>query len=126
MDPEELTSLSASTLNTGATGFLGLDKTNHFIVLSFRGTVSLDNVLTDVSIGKTGYDKCNGCELYRGFSDVWLAIRDQVLAAVQDAVSANPDFSVAMVGHSLGGALAELAAHETRLNNIPVALVRPL
>eukprot|EP00891_Asterochloris_glomerata_P007760 jgi/Astpho2/7760/Aster-07599 len=79
------------------------------IVLSFRGTASMQNLLSDFQIWRTTWPREQPSHLklgtqlkqrskvHKGFLQAWLAgsLREQVLAC-----------------HSLGGALAQLAAHD--------------
>lgn len=70
----------------------------------------------------TPTDLCAGCTVHRGFWLSWLEARRGVLAAIEKARAANPSYSVAVVGHSLGGAIATLAAANLRNNGVPTAL----
>ena len=112
-----------SPLETDVTGFVATDSTNLLIVVSFRGSISVRNWLTDIDFPTVATDICDGCEASDGFWNSWTEARTSVLAAVKTAKAANPSHQVAAVGHSLGGAIADFAAAELRNEGMDVALV---
>jgi predicted alpha/beta-fold hydrolase len=112
-----------SSLETDVTGFVATDSTNSLIVVSFRGSISVRNWLTDVDFPTVATDICEGCSACDGFWNSWTEARTGVLAAVKTAKAANPGYQVAAVGHSLGAAIADFAAAELRNGRIDVALV---
>ena len=57
-----------------------------------------------------------------GFWNSWLEARDGVLAALQTTAAAYPSSKVVVVGHSLGGALAALAAADLKKRGTPADL----
>ncbi|PVH91027.1 alpha/beta-hydrolase [Periconia macrospinosa] len=103
-----------STPGTDATGFVAVDRTNHLIVVAFRGTASLLGWIIDFRFNRVPTTICDGCGAHQGFWDSWLSVRDAISNTVRDAVTENPGFSVVCVGHSLGGAIASLAAADLR------------
>lgn len=113
-----------STFSTDTTGFLAVDRTNRYIVLSFRGSSSVRNYLANLAFTTTPVELCAGCEVHDGFWSSWLEVQPTVIKAIQDARAANPGFPVVATGHSLGGAIATLAAARLRTLGIPAALVR--
>jgi len=67
-------------------------------------------------------DICTGCVAHRGFWQSWLDSRDGVLAAVTSAAKSHPGYKLITTGHSLGGAIATLAAAQLRKNGYTVTL----
>ncbi|KAK3355032.1 Alpha/Beta hydrolase protein [Neurospora tetraspora] len=63
-----------------------------------------------------GKNKCTNCTVHMGFLASWRSARDYVLPALKAARANHPDYPVHLVGHSLGGAVAALAALEIRLS----------
>lgn len=111
-----------NSLLTDVTGFVATDTTNKLIVVSFRGSRSIRNWITNVQFPVTPTTICSTCSGSLGFWNSWGEARQKVLAAVALGKSQFPDFRVVATGHSLGGALAGLAAGELRARGTPVDL----
>ncbi|KAF2654918.1 alpha/beta-hydrolase [Lophiostoma macrostomum CBS 122681] len=111
-----------NTLATDATGFVATDSTNSLIVVSFRGSRSVRNWLTDVEFPTVPTTICAGCDASDGFWSSWLEAQDQVVAAVSEAQKAFPSYRVVVTGHSLGGALASLGAGALRNSGVAADL----
>lgn len=106
---------------TDTAGLIAVDNTNKAIVLSFRGSYSVRNWVADVSFFHTDPGLCNGCLAELGFWTSWKLVRDNILEQLSDAVSQNPDYELVIVGHSLGAAVATLAAADIRGRGHPSA-----
>ncbi|PVI00463.1 alpha/beta-hydrolase [Periconia macrospinosa] len=100
--------------DTDTTGFVATDSTNNLIVLSFRGSKSIDNWVSNLNFGLEDNSVCKGCEVHGGFLESWNEVKDKVLKSVKDAATKNPKFKIVATGHSLGGALATLATADLR------------
>ncbi|CAN8098888.1 unnamed protein product [Discula destructiva] len=112
------------------------------IIVAFRGTYSLANTVVDLSTVPQEYvpyrdpgeggggdgdgdgdddddgteqHKCANCTVHMGFMESWRQARKLVLPVLQNARFNHPDYPIHVVGHSLGGAVACLAALELRL-----------
>lgn len=90
--------------------------------MSFRGSKTPDNWITNFEIGMTKTDICASCSAHQGFWQSWVDARDRVLPAVAQATAANPSYQIRATGHSLGGAIATLAAASMRNAGHTVAL----
>ncbi|KAE8379173.1 Alpha/Beta hydrolase protein [Aspergillus bertholletiae] len=111
----------------GTTGYLALDKTNKYIVLSFRGTVSVENRNTDLDFQHVDASSvCKGCQAHHGFWEASKAAMGVLLPKVEEALHENPDYRIVLTGHSLGGALATLGAVTLRNAGHTVDLVSHL
>eukprot|EP00754_Rhynchopus_humris_P044764 Rhum_TRINITY_DN4380_c0_g1::Rhum_TRINITY_DN4380_c0_g1_i1::g.14148::m.14148 len=105
------------------------DEGNRLILIAvvFRGTRNTTNVKSDLRISREPYepmkDSVDGLKWYEeapcahtGFTDVWDNLKKDVLEVVASELRAasrtTGDVRVVCTGHSLGGALATLAAYE--------------
>ncbi|KAM7207672.1 Alpha/Beta hydrolase fold [Naviculisporaceae sp. PSN 640] len=102
------------------------------IIVAFRGTYSITNTIVDLSTIPQEYvpypapddgdgdekkpSKCTNCTAHMGFLASWRNAREVVLPALKEARERHPSYPVHLVGHSLGGAVAALAALELRLS----------
>lgn len=109
-----LTLTSHSSLVTDVTGYIALDHTRSLTILSFRGSKSIRNYITDLNFPATSTDICTGCTADEGFYNSWKEASPGAMAALTTVAAANPSYKVVVVGHSLGGAIAAIAAAEIR------------
>jgi hypothetical protein len=93
------------------------------IIVAFRGTYSLANALADLSFAPqeyvpypdNGHDssierKCERCTVHAGFLESW-AQTEKILSPIVAGLRRKyPGSELVLVGHSLGGAVAALAA----------------
>ena len=100
-----------------------VDHVHDLVVLSFRGTASIEDWITNIDISTVPTSLCSGCQLHAGFSDAWDKIGTTVISKVQGAHAQWPGFAVIVTGHSLGGAMATLAAATLRASGIAATLV---
>ncbi|KAL2857718.1 Alpha/Beta hydrolase protein [Aspergillus pseudoustus] len=100
------------------------------IVVAFRGTYSIANTIVDLSAypqeyvpypvgndtgGEEKAPKCADCFVHAGFMNAWRTTRSTILETISTARDQYPDYELTLVGHSLGGAVAALAATEMKL-----------
>ncbi|KAL8958030.1 MAG: hypothetical protein Q9193_004838 [Seirophora villosa] len=96
------------------TGYIAVDDTNRIIVLAIRGSVSKKNWQADWNMVRVRINFCHDCRVHRGFHHSWYEIRDAVMENMKKAVEMHPDYRIVVTGHSLGGAVATLAAGDLR------------
>ncbi|KAJ5834296.1 hypothetical protein N7447_000322 [Penicillium robsamsonii] len=119
------------TWNTGlllsdSCGYIALSHTptSKQILLAFRGTYSITNTIIDLSAYPQAYipyqdpeqtTPCKNCTVHAGFMRSWLHTRTEIHPQISALRQQYPDYPIALVGHSLGGAIAALAGLEMRL-----------
>ncbi|KAJ4374048.1 hypothetical protein N0V83_002787 [Neocucurbitaria cava] len=121
-DSKTVIEYSRTETTTDVTGFVAVDHTNKLIVVSFRGSTSIDAWCTNFEFDTVTTDICSGCTAHRGFWQSWVDARDRATPAVKQASTSFPDYQIAVTGHSLGAAIATLAAAQLRNSGYTVAL----
>lgn len=106
------------------------------IIVAFRGTYSIANTVMDLGTIPQKYvpypapddddkdgdpdreprAKCTNCTVHMGFLHSWQNARDVVVPELKALKEKYPSYKVHFVGHSLGGAVACLAALEAKLS----------
>lgn len=113
---------SPSSLVTDVTGYIAVDHTRDLTVLAFRGSRSIRNWLANADFIPVPTDICPDCTAHQGFWDSWQEARSGILDTLVKTANQYPSSKVVVVGHSLGGAIADLAAAEIRKQGINVDL----
>ncbi|KAL1689214.1 Alpha/Beta hydrolase protein [Schizophyllum commune] len=113
-------------IDTWACGdYIGFSPSLNSIIVAHEGTdpTKLEADLTDVNLVQDSVNATlfpnidSAAQVHTGFRDVHAATADAVLAAVRDLLSSKDTKTITTVGHSLGGALAELDSVFLKLNN---------
>lgn len=104
------------------------------IVVAFRGTYSITNTVIDLSTIPQKYvpypspdhgggeppekpeHECTNCTVHMGFLQSWKMARNEVLPELVALREKYPDYLIHLVGHSLGGSVACLAALELKVS----------
>lgn len=112
--------------NTNIQAFTGYRAASNEIIVSFRGTVatSIKNWIEDLDTVQTGAwsGTCSGCSVHKGFWDSYNSVAGDVVASISALMQQHNGAQVTVVGHSLGGAMAAIAAVDFKVGRgIPVA-----
>ena len=104
------------------------------ILVAFRGTYSIANTIIDLGTIPQKYvpypspdhgggeppekpeHECKNCTVHMGFLHSWKMARRKVLPELLALRKRHPDYPIHLVGHSLGGSVACLAALELRVS----------
>lgn len=87
-----------------------------FAVLAFRGTVTLQEWEVDLNASLRTKTDFKGVRLHSGFWNAFAGARTEIETAV--AAHVPPDLPLYLTGHSLGGALALIAAAVLERDNL--------
>lgn len=100
-------------------GLIAYNKKDKELVISFRGTngVDIPNWSMNFKSEKVPYEDVEGAQIHAGFYMGWKKLREETLAKVADMIWNYQPKKILLTGHSMGGALATLAAIEIKLHS---------
>jgi triacylglycerol lipase len=101
--------VTAMTKNTNIFGLMGHNPASRTAFVSFRGTSDVAEWVADIDAQPVDYFPISGFgQVHAGFQDVYQLVRDNIAANLATAAAGCDQILV--TGHSLGAALAVLAA----------------
>ena len=83
--------------------------------MAFRGTTGILNWVQNLKFIQSPYNKCDGCEVHTGFLQTWENMKEKtgIFNYTEGLLKgACSGCKLLITGHSLGAALATLAAFE--------------
>ncbi|KAJ7108930.1 lipase [Mycena crocata] len=112
--PSPLGNTLVHSFSAGATqGFIARDDGRREIVVSFRGSFSLADAATDIQLFLVPFVSPGISEsfnVHSGFLAAYNVAAKDVLTTVKAQFAKFPTYTIVVTGHSLGGAIAALAA----------------
>ncbi|KAG4441432.1 hypothetical protein IFR05_003119 [Cadophora sp. M221] len=91
------------------------DDISREIILAFRGTnpsgTQNQKANANTTLGNfVSLLSCAGCKVHGGYYASWLSVVEEVESKVKTQMEAASDYGLVVTGHSLGGAMATIAA----------------
>jgi len=104
--------------NTDIFGYVAYDTALEAVVLVFRGTVDLTNWISNLNFSTLApFPKEPSVQVHAGFYDDFSSVESQVESLVSSFLSEFQTSTLYVTGHSLGAALAQLAAISYKIDN---------
>jgi predicted lipase len=82
------------------------------IVVAFRGTYNVENILIDMDYKSIRYPNCPSAYVHRSFYQSMISLKPQLVRNMRVLAKKYSRAKIYFTGHSLGGALAVLSAAE--------------
>jgi hypothetical protein len=115
--------VAAMTKNTNVFGLMGRNVATRTAFVSFRGTADVEDWLADLDAIPADYLAVSGFgQVHAGFQDVYQLVRKSIAANLATATVGCDE--ILITGHSLGAALAGLAAPDI-FRNMPPNKIEP-
>ncbi|KAI9596386.1 Alpha/Beta hydrolase protein [Syncephalis fuscata] len=97
---------------TGAFAYIAVNHQYKRIIVSFRGTTTLANVIQDLNIFlvRVKWAHNDDVKMYSGLINCYNSIRAELSREIGAAVNKYPGYIVTFTGHSLGGGITTIAA----------------
>ncbi|KAI8066530.1 Alpha/Beta hydrolase protein [Gongronella butleri] len=93
-----------------ASGYVITSDFDQAIYLVFRGGFDFDKLTTGLLSGKTAYPPVPGAQVNAQIWNAYQAIQEDVLKEMEILLRRYEGYTINVIGHSVGGAYAELAA----------------
>ena len=96
--------------STDTVGYIAVNEDLEEIIVSYRGSKGLKNWLNNLKMAKLDWPLGKNVRVHYGFFQSWKSSKTFVEHQLDILLTKYPTFTVLFTGHSLGGALASLAA----------------
>ncbi|KAL1925840.1 uncharacterized protein VTP21DRAFT_723 [Calcarisporiella thermophila] len=97
-------------------GYLARDDKRRTLIVSFQGTSSFKNIMTDLTANEVKHPDIAGAEVHRGFYNAAIKAKNYLLPKIKHEASKMGamfrEYEIEVIGHSLGGAVATLFTAE--------------
>ena len=102
---------TVSSFIEGTFGFVAYDNSSDTVSVAFRGSFDTVNWIDDMDYAMTAYSYGpDSAKVHEGFLRAYNSVADQVIEALKAYLAEHPTATIAVTGHSLGAAMATLAA----------------
>ena len=102
---------TVSSFIEGTFGFVAYDNSSDIVSVAFRGSFDTVYWIDDMDYAMTAYSYGpEGAKVHEGFLRAYNSVADQVIDALKAYLAEHPTATIAVTGHSLGAAMATLAA----------------
>ncbi|KAJ1974578.1 hypothetical protein H4R35_003546, partial [Dimargaris xerosporica] len=92
-------------------GYVATNAEMKTIIVAFRGSRSIAQWITNLAFVPVNWPSdVKDSKVHLGFLASYQSVANRVYSKVIELIKANPDHSITLVGHSLGGALSSVAA----------------
>ncbi|KAH9211272.1 Alpha/Beta hydrolase protein [Leptodontidium sp. 2 PMI_412] len=112
--------------STDTQAYLFRDDAAKEMIVSFRGTSSLQDFIVDFNQTLVPFNSvgiaCGGCLAHGGYVDAWNSASSQVIDAINTEMNTHPGYVLTVTGHSLGASLAALASASMASMNLGMNL----
>ncbi|KAJ1984773.1 hypothetical protein H4R34_000461 [Dimargaris verticillata] len=100
-----------ATPGDATVGYVATNADMKTIIVAFRGSRSIAQWITNLVFVPVDWPpKVDDSKVHLGFLTSYHTVADRVYDKVTELLKANPDYSISLTGHSLGGALSSVAA----------------
>lgn len=126
-----IANLGSDTSETDMIGYVGYDPVLNQVVITYRGSSSIRNWFADLEFTQVACSKymssglsgaISGCKVHEGFGKAWASLSNDTYNGLTKALAAHPTAAIVLTGHSLGAAVATIAAAELRTKGYTVDL----
>jgi hypothetical protein len=110
--------------STDTEGYIGYLPSDNSIYVTFRGSSSILNWISDLDALKTSYTSfpdCN-CQVHKGFYTAEQKVIGGVISEVKRLRGKYPSSALKVTGHSLGAALAQLTSMDLVKAGLPCSV----
>ncbi|KAJ3256423.1 hypothetical protein HK103_005552 [Boothiomyces macroporosus] len=110
---------------SGAAGFVGYNTDQKIIVVAVRGTANIQSCIQDIEFWKTptdfgGFPNTKApasAQIHQGFKNSYMDLQPTLQSGLETLAAKYSDYHIVFAGHSLGGAVVNLAALDFYQNN---------